>query len=294
MAQSLSTEAYRKAIASIWPVQRTETLNLILSIGFVVAVVLVAVYGFNVGGWGLLWLLPLVIGVTAPLFKAAWIVTLEDRFSSWIGRAREKAAPKTGAFHKYCYRPYLGGLWGMKGWTERISDQYLRVGVRLAVYLYFTLVATSVFLFALYVIVGVMIAILVLIFILWILGQALSESSGKGYAPPLAGFKRGRVVKEGFFSDEELYRVDQQGRIKKPGFLFDEPTGYRVDEEGNLYKEGFLFDQKLHEIREDGTIVDVTGVFPTDTGYRIGDDGKIYKKGLLFDEDTQIRLKRDE
>jgi hypothetical protein len=270
-------------------------VNLTLAVASVVAFLLIASYGLDLSGFALFLLFPLLLGATVPLFKLYPAVSFTDRFGRWVVVTREEVAPKTGTFHKYFYKPYLGGLARIGRWTERISDRYLQSGVRLTSYLYFSLVAVYLALMAVYLAVGIIIAIVVIIFTLWALGQALGgQSTGRSYFPPLAGFRRSKIVKEGFFTDEEIYRVDDQGRIKKPGFIFDEPTGYRVDEKGNLYKEGFFFDEKIHEVREDGTIMDVTGFFPKDTGYRIGKDGKIYRKGFLFDEDTRIKVKPDD
>jgi hypothetical protein len=296
LSQTLVSQAQGAAASlSDYRQKHPTAVNLSLAVASVVAFLLIGSYGLDLSGFALFLLFPLLVGATIPVFKLDLAISVTDRFGAWVVMNREKVAHRTGTFHKYGYKPYLGGLTSIKGWTEGINDRYLQSGVRLTSYLYFSLITVYLFLMALYLAVGIVIAIVVIIFALWVLGQALGgQSTGRSYSPPLAGFKRSKIVKEGFFSDKEIYHVDDQGRIKKPGFIFDEPTGYRVDEKGSLYKEGFFFDEKIHEVREDGTIVDVTGFFPKDTGYRVDENGKITKKGFFFDEDTQIRVKRND
>lgn len=83
-------------------------------------------------------------------------------------------------------------------------------------------------------------------------------------------------------------------RLKNPGFIFDENSGYRVAEDGRLVKEGSIFDEPTaFRIAEDGRIMKDGVLFEESTGYRIDVEGEVIKLGSLMDTRTGLRVGSD-
>ena len=83
------------------------------------------------------------------------------------------------------------------------------------------------------------------------------------------------------------YYINDDGRVKKKGILFDEDTGIYQTESGEFKKEGILFDEntglkqnKHGEFKEEGIL------FDKDTGIYQDKNGNYKKKGILFDKKT--------
>lgn len=79
-------------------------------------------------------------------------------------------------------------------------------------------------------------------------------------------------------------------RLINPGIFFDNPSGYRIDDNGNILEEGLIDTPTGFRITEDGKIME-EGVIDTPTGYRITEDGEIFKEGIILDLPTQMEIK---
>lgn len=239
----------QRAVASFsdYRGKHPTAVNLSTAVASVIALLLLGSYGLDLSGLALLLLFPLLVGATIPVFKLDPAVSLTDRFGAWVVMAREKVAHRAGAFHRYGSKPCLGGLARIKVWTEGISDRYVQSGVRLASYLYFSLIAVYVALFALSVMVGVVIAIVMFAVMLWVLWEAFLGGSRSSQRISRSSFLRpvGRPTGEVYrgrkgWLDEPILTIEKnevyQGR---KGWL-DEPI---LTIEGNeIYqgRKGFL------------------------------------------------------
>lgn len=85
--------------------------------------------------------------------------------------------------------------------------------------------------------------------------------------------------------------------LKDPGFLLDNSTGYRIEQDGSIMRIGAVLDDHTgYIISEDGEILKLGAVFDESTGYKIGGDGRIFEINgelLMFDRDTGLRVGAD-
>ncbi len=271
-----------------------EVLHLLASFAFVATYFLVAEHVLALDGELIRLSLPLVMGVAILIFQSNLLIRFVELTSRWIERMYGGSANRKGRLWRFVFHPFVAVFFYLAKWTNGIPSKPVRCAIRLTSYLYAAFFGGTLFIFAMFTAAYLALMIVGIVITLWILYFVLSEMYGSSPSPPNlpVGVPGSRTVREGFFTDEEMYHVDDNGRVKTEGILFDKETGYRVDEKGSLYKEGFFFDEKLHEIGSDGTIMDVTGILAKDTGYRIDNDGKVMKKGIIFDKDTEVRVKR--
>jgi hypothetical protein len=242
----------------------------------------------------LILLLPLFAGLVLPLFRPERLQAWIDGRADKIAERRARARSGTGTIDRWWRRPYYAGLAAIWSLTGRIRDNYLRAGLRMTLLVYFIWMALLVALAAIYAVMVVVVILLVLAFMLLILwfflramlggGSSSSWSWSGGGSTREEGnpYAETTVYKPGLFFDDPVLRIDSEGRILKPGTVFDEATGYRVKADG-IYREGMVFDEKVAEIGGDGE-VKLPGLISEPTGFRIR-DGKILKEGIIFDEE---------
>lgn len=102
----------------------------------------------------------------------------------------------------------------------------------------------------------------------------------------------GKVKKKGFLIDDEtgIYQ-DEDGHFKKKGFLFDDDTGLYQDKEGHFKKKGIIFDEKTGIYQdEDGNYMKEGIFFDEKTGYFKDQNGNIVEERFLFDN-TRISIR---
>lgn len=102
-----------------------------------------------------------------------------------------------------------------------------------------------------------------------------------------------KILKTLGVEDGEYY-INDDGRVKKKGILFDENTGIYQTASGEFKKEGILFDESTGlkqnergEFKEEGII------FDKDTGIYQDNKGNYKKKGIIFDEKTGYYQDKD-
>lgn len=80
-------------------------------------------------------------------------------------------------------------------------------------------------------------------------------------------------------------------RLKNPGLLWDEDTGYKIADDGQIVQVGAIFDEPTgYKITVDGHVVEIGSVLDTSTGYRINESGELIEIGNLFDSRTGKRI----
>jgi hypothetical protein len=147
------------------------------------------------------------------------------------------------------------------------------------------------------------------------IGGMLKAIFGKGSdAPPVARARRsdepddavlsidpgarldgeGRIVREGFFSDDPSgLRLDAEGRIVREGFFTDKATGVKIDADGRIVQEGFLYDKPTGARLKDGEFVK-EGFFSDEaSGLGVDKDGRVVKKGFFSDKPAGVEITAD-
>lgn len=104
----------------------------------------------------------------------------------------------------------------------------------------------------------------------------------------------GRIVREGFFSDDPSgLRIDPEGRVVREGFFTDQATGVKIDAEGRIVQEGFFVDKPTGARLKDGEFVK-EGFFSDDaSGLGIDKDGRVVKKGFFSDKPAGVEITAD-
>lgn len=220
---------------------------------------------------------PLLLGAIVALAKPAPVVNWTDRVGKWGGGKRQQYAEKNGFFSKFLLRPFFTGLVKIDEWTTNIEDNFLKSGVRLTTYSYFTAAVLYLTFVASVMILAVVFVLVAIWFALWLWGLAEGEggASKSGYSIKKTGFLGGKSnehydesgnytgrseEKEGILRGEFVQHYDQSGNKggsseEKEALLggkyiqeYDEAgnkTGYREEKEtllGGKYVQHY--DQK--------------------------------------------------
>lgn len=104
---------------------------------YVAGVVALALAGTFGGLLVFLLVFPLVVGTVVALARPDKARQWVHRFEQWIEARTGAAAGKEGKVTRYGVRPCLTGFGRIRIWTDRITDEHTRCGVRAAGYLYF-------------------------------------------------------------------------------------------------------------------------------------------------------------
>ena len=134
----------------------------------------------------LFWLLmisPMLLAALVWQLKWQNTVTASVAVVSWVGRRGEKSRERNGYFVTFIERPLLWCSGKLFELTSTIGDQFLKAGVRLGISLYLL----GFFLFLVYWITVIAIAVVVVVAFFFILNEVLesqngpSQSSSSGY-----------------------------------------------------------------------------------------------------------------
>lgn len=203
---------------------------------------------------------PLILAAVIYYFKFEQAVSIIDSLNIWVIKTREKYLGQPGYFKKLVIRPCLWSLSFVMTQTDDIEDNYARVAVRTAAYLYLF----GFFLLVAYFAVAIFVALVLLVIASWIFTMFTESGKTTSYVTRSAGE---RVRNKKFYNTEGM---------------FDKQT-HRVDDEGNIYDTRGVFDKKVGQVTEDGKILDTTGVFARQTA-AIDGDGGIYDTTGVFDK----------
>jgi len=121
--------------------------------------------------------------------------------------------------------------------------------------------------------------------------SSVSDRDASGEMP-IVGTNGSTVYrKTGWFSEDEVGRVDHDGTIYHKTGMFSEDEVGRVDDDGNVYKKtGFFSEEQTHRIDEDGTIYEKKGWFSEEKVGRVDDDGNVYRSTGWFSEEQVGRV----
>jgi hypothetical protein len=267
---------------------------------YIGGVILLALVAWLGGIEGVLLALPLTAGGVVALAKPHSVIRWLATFESWTSTKHSLALTKQG-FSRWLVRPYLGGLQRINGWTNRVEDESMRCGVRIASYLYFSLIFGLAVFLAAYVALVVVVAIIMIIVMLWVLGEYLSSgadrpsySSWRGRSAARERIVGSSIVRKGMLWDTPTgVGVNKGGQVVKEGVLFDSPTGVKVNERGQIVREGLISDTPTgYTVNEHGQLVKDGFLSDTPTGLEIGEDGEVVREGFLSDEPTGIQFRK--
>jgi hypothetical protein len=203
---------------------------------------------------------PLVVGIVVsvarPEVAPRWVGGLER----WVAAKRAAMQSKRGYLSRWLVRPWLGGLDGIRLWTEGIKDEYTRYGVRAASYLYFSSFVAVAAYFAFIVTVVVILFVVGFLVLMWLLGLFLGSEEEKSSGGAIPG------------------KAEEKGASL--GWLaYPKPKGIITKEDREAYEKGVAE-------RKDtlGPVIDAVTLMPNvgralEHGYR-GSQLDAYRKGL--------------
>jgi hypothetical protein len=211
-------------------------------------------------------------GVVALASQVDWSEQINDCQTSFE-QGLAKAEGKTGKYSRFFLTPlYRGSLWLWRA-TDGIGDAHVKAALRVGGIAYFWSVMIVVLVLAVWLIVGLMIAVFALAIVSWFMGgrrivtSAASDFVVKGvgtrihkgvFGPTDTRIdKKGDILKgRGVLSEERVGHIDEDGTITDAGLLGGQKTG-RIDTDGNVYKStGFGSEEWTGRIDETGNIVD--------------------------------------
>lgn len=281
-------------VATIWDDPTTRAVTV-----YVAGAIFLALVAWLGGIEGVLLALPLTVGGVVALAKPDPVVRWLSTFESWTRAKHSRALTRQGRFSRWLVRPYLGGLQRIDSWTSRVDDESMRCGVRIAAYLYFSLIFCVAAFLAAYVALAVVVAIIMIIVMLWVLGEYLgadrpSYSNWRGRSAARERMIGSSVVRKGMLWDTPTgVGVNKEGQVVKEGVLFDSPTGVKINERGQIVREGWISDTPTgYAVNEQGEISKEGVLSDTPTGIRIGEDGEVMREGFLSDESTGVQFKK--
>jgi hypothetical protein len=210
---------------------------------------------------------PMIIGAVVTLAKIEKVVSWIDAFNAWVARKRARAIEKGGRINKYFIRPLLWGLVKIMGWTEQIDNKFLRTGVRVTSYLYFTAIMLYLAFIATIVIAIIILTVLAIWLALWIIGGILSEGESMSTKSTV---KYAKEVNKGRLGDNIFpfggTRLDH---------LQEKFGNERIElrNNGEIYTEE-AFGKKIGYIDDDGTVYDTRGL--SKKVGRVDEDGRVH------------------
>jgi hypothetical protein len=173
--------------------------------------------------------------------------------------------------------------------TEKIENEDARFVTRV--------VLQSLVFAALLALVATMVAVVIGLFILYLVISIFTSDGAKGRRVRTGSYlspqespeapRSTRVPKHG--------SIREDGKVMKEGLLTSTPTGQRVGLDGRVFEQGLLTDQPTGmRVNEDGRVLRQGLLTDTATAVKFVDDGiggsKVVKEGLLTDRDTGMRL----
>jgi hypothetical protein len=231
----------------------------------------------------LLLLSPVIIGIIIGLINNPAIDNNVDKFQNWLSDRKQKITSKSGKLNRFLIRPFLWLALNVRDWTNNISHNGMKAGIRIAVYIY--LGALFLYLFITF---AIIVAIIIMIGIaFWIYEKVSGGSPGSA-----TGTKR-RVLE--YQDKNAMNHAGLKGKNIYYGtnWLNEELKG-RVDEEGNIYKgTNWLNEEKIGRIDGDGNILQGTNSFNEVKVGRIDKDGNLQKGTNWFNEEKIGRIDKD-
>lgn len=231
----------------------------------------------------LLLLSPVIIGIIIGLINNPAIDNNVDKFQIWLANRKQKITSTSGKFNRFLIRPFLWLALSVRDWTNNISHNGMKSGIRIAVYIY--LGALFLYLFITF---AIILAIIIMIGIaFWIYEKVSGGSSGSV-----------TVTKRRVSEDQEENAMPHAGlkgkKIYSGTNWFNEELKGRVDEEGNIYKgTNWLTEEKIGRIDDDGNILQGTNSFNEVKVGRIDKDGNLQKGSNWFSEEKVGRIDKD-
>jgi hypothetical protein len=201
--------------------------------------------------WTLL-LAPSILACMWPVVRHAGLTAWSERREGQLRAASARAAAKGGKFSRFFSSPLYGGCLWIWRKTQPVNDRHLRAGLRVAAILYLACVMISVAAFVGYVVIGVLIAIAVLFFIIWLAGRILGgeqpsgrprddEETGSTWSPSLA--RRATLSRPGtdLFGNRRTDVLDNSGKkvaeVRPTTDLFGNPKEEIYDASGKKIGE---------------------------------------------------------
>lgn len=200
--------------------------------------------------------LPLLLAALVWQLKSRHAVAASDKLGGWVDRREAKAREKSGYFANFVEQPFMWCSRKLFEFTSSIADQFLRAGVRLALWVYlFGLV-----LFLAYAVTMFVLGLALVVGLFYLLGAVLggdkdesqsSSSGSSGYVPrPSYAFAEGESRgRKDFFGDEYAETRDADGKViaetrNRKDFFGDKYAETR-DADGNVVgesreRDGFL------------------------------------------------------
>lgn len=125
-----------------------------------------------------LFLAPALIGSLWPLLRVPRLTAWTEKFALKFHASLTSAKKNTGKFATYFKAPLFSGSLFIWKKTEPVRDVHLRAALRVMALLYFGGMMVALLAMVGYVILVVVVGIAVVLFLLWLLGEMLSNSGG--------------------------------------------------------------------------------------------------------------------
>lgn len=248
--------------------------------------------GWNYLAWAtfFLTLLPMSCGALMILISGSttpgWLI----KFSAWMDRRAAGSRVSNGRFNRFIARPALWSYEALSEHADRIKDDMLRNGAKVATYAF----SVALFCLLLFWIATLVLTVVMLVICFAVTMFIIDAWDGThGNSRRITGAMRGALrsseskVYSGtnMFNERVAGRVDEDGTVYKGSNVFNEQKVGRVDAEGNRYEGTNVFnEQKVGRTDEDGNVYEGTNVFNERRTGRVDEDGNIYEGTNVFNE----------
>ena len=240
-------------------------------------------------GHRLLWLVllgPMMVGACVPLVSLARWTDKINGWGAWFAAAADKVRDRDTQLAKYFQRPLYKGSLAVWRFSEPVSHQHLKAGMRLAALTYTLAALVFLLCVAIYVMLVVIAIVLLLLVVLWFMGNKDEEE------------ERTTTSQQVFTSQETADPIDLvapvRGDYYKGTNWFNEELAGRVDADGNIYKgTNWLNEEKIGRVDADGNVYKGTGWLNEEKVGRIDADGNLHKGSNWFNEEKTGRVKKD-
>lgn len=107
---------------------------------------------------------PVILGSIIAMVNDKKVASFDSRFEDWLITKKNSLVGKRGKFSRFFLKPLVSSLVLITSWTQNVKNNGIRSGIRLASYLYISVIAAYIF----FLIASVMIGLAIFLFLFWL------------------------------------------------------------------------------------------------------------------------------
>lgn len=107
---------------------------------------------------------PVILGCVLAILNSDKITNYDERLANWFRDKKKNLSAEKGKFSRFFLKLLIFSLVLITSWTQNVKNNGIRSGIRLASYLYISVIAAYIF----FIFASIMIGLAIVLFLIWL------------------------------------------------------------------------------------------------------------------------------